>query len=138
MRDNSCVRLSIAAKYAYAAATTAGARLVFAAGACPLDDEGPTVGVGDARAQASIAIANLRVSLAGAGLYDVVRTTVHAPGGVVGAVFGNGCRHPFSYCRGPGRSGGTARCHHSVTTSRSGPRICRCAPDETSTTTSGS
>ena len=73
------VRLSGAAEYAYAAVTTAGARLVFAAGACPLDEDGATVGAGDVRAQASRAMANLRVCLgeAGADLDDVVRTTVY-------------------------------------------------------------
>ncbi len=53
--------------------------MVLAAGACPLDADGSTVGVGDVRAQAAQAMANLRVSLhdAGAALDDVVRTTVY-------------------------------------------------------------
>lgn len=75
--------LSSAAEYAYAAMVAAGSRLVFAAGACPLDENGATVGVGDVRAQAAQAMANLRVSLgdAGACLDDVVRTTVYVASG---------------------------------------------------------
>jgi enamine deaminase RidA (YjgF/YER057c/UK114 family) len=71
--------LSNVAEYAYAAVVAAGSRLVFAAGACPLDEDGATVGIGDVRAQAAQAIANLRVSLgdAGASLDDVIRTTVY-------------------------------------------------------------
>ncbi|MFC3688180.1 RidA family protein [Aquipuribacter hungaricus] len=73
------VRLSSAAEYAYAAVTPAGARLVFAAGACPLDEDGATVGAGDVRAQAAQVMSNLATSLeeAGAGLGDIVRTTVY-------------------------------------------------------------
>lgn len=73
------VRLSDAAGYAYAAVIPAGARLVLAAGACPLDEDGATVGPGDVRAQAAQVVANLRTCLeeAGAGLDDVVRTTVY-------------------------------------------------------------
>lgn len=73
------VRLSDAAEYAYAAVIPAGARLVLAAGACPLDEDGATVGAGDVRAQAAQVVANLRTCLeeAGAGLDDVVRTTVY-------------------------------------------------------------
>lgn len=71
--------LSSVAEYAYAAVVAGGSRLVFVAGACPLDIDGATVGVGDVRAQAGQAVANLWVSLddAGAGLGDVVRTTVY-------------------------------------------------------------
>jgi enamine deaminase RidA (YjgF/YER057c/UK114 family) len=66
--------LSSAAEYAYAAVVAAGSHLVFVAGACPLDEDGATVGVGDVRLQAAQAVANLRVSLADAdaGLEDVV------------------------------------------------------------------
>ncbi|MEU8182404.1 hypothetical protein AB0B85_13240 [Micromonospora sp. NPDC049044] len=39
--------LSDVAEYAYAATVEPPARLVFTAGACPLDDEGPTVVPGD-------------------------------------------------------------------------------------------
>jgi enamine deaminase RidA (YjgF/YER057c/UK114 family) len=71
--------LSNAAEYAYAAVVAAGSRLVFTAGACPLDESGTTVGIGDVRAQAAQAVANLQVSLgdAGASLDDVIRTTVY-------------------------------------------------------------
>jgi enamine deaminase RidA (YjgF/YER057c/UK114 family) len=66
-------------EYAYASVVAAGARLVFAAGACPLDADGATVGVGDVRAQATQVIANLKVSLgdAGASFSDIVRTTIY-------------------------------------------------------------
>ena len=71
--------LSTVAEYAYAAVVASGARLVVTAGACPLDEDGATVGVGDIRAQALQVMANLRVTLgdAGASLDDVVRTTVY-------------------------------------------------------------
>ena len=63
--------------YAYASVAPRGS-LVFTAGACPLDDKGDVVGVGDVRAQASLAVANLGVALAEAGatLADVLKTTV--------------------------------------------------------------
>ncbi|GAB2579748.1 RidA family protein [Microlunatus antarcticus] len=66
-------------EYAYAAVVGAGSRLVFTAGACPLDEDGATVGVGDVRAQAAQVMANLAVSLrdAGGSLGDVVRTTIY-------------------------------------------------------------
>jgi enamine deaminase RidA (YjgF/YER057c/UK114 family) len=65
------------APYAYAAMAPPGA-LIFSAGACPLDDQGNVVGVGDVRAQASMAVANLATALAasGATLADVLKTTV--------------------------------------------------------------
>jgi enamine deaminase RidA (YjgF/YER057c/UK114 family) len=64
--------------YAYAAIAKRGA-LIFTAGACPLDDRGEVVGVGDVRAQASLAVANLATALAasGATLADVLKTTVY-------------------------------------------------------------
>lgn len=64
-------------EYAYAAVTPPAA-LVFTAGACPLDENGATVGVGDIRAQARQCMANLETTLAaaGAGLHDVLKTTV--------------------------------------------------------------
>jgi enamine deaminase RidA (YjgF/YER057c/UK114 family) len=54
-------------------------RLVFTAGACPLDDQGATVAVGDLAGQAEQVMANLRAALgaAGASLTDVVKTTVY-------------------------------------------------------------
>ena len=63
--------------YAYAA-TSAPGSLIFTAGACPLDDNGQVVGVGDVRAQASLAVANLATALAAAGatFADVLKTTV--------------------------------------------------------------
>jgi enamine deaminase RidA (YjgF/YER057c/UK114 family) len=71
-------RLS-SAEHAHAAVVAAGSRLVSTAGACPLDEDGATVGVGDVRAQAVQVMADLRVGLAeaGAALDDVVHTTVH-------------------------------------------------------------
>ncbi|CAN5273093.1 RidA family protein [soil metagenome] len=67
------------AEYFYSAVVAGGARLVFTAGACPLDTEGATVGIGDFRAQAEQVMANLRTSLidAGAALSDVVRATIY-------------------------------------------------------------
>ncbi|HEX5250071.1 MAG TPA: RidA family protein [Gaiellales bacterium] len=71
--------LTDAAPYAYAALTPAGARLVFTAGACPLDEKGATVAPGDVAAQAERVMANLRTALraAGADLDDVVKSTVY-------------------------------------------------------------
>jgi enamine deaminase RidA (YjgF/YER057c/UK114 family) len=65
------------APYAYVSIAAPGA-LIFTAGACPLDDNGNVVGVGDVRAQASLAVANLGTALAasGATLADVLKTTV--------------------------------------------------------------
>jgi enamine deaminase RidA (YjgF/YER057c/UK114 family) len=71
--------LSNVTEYSYAAVVAAGSQLVFAAGACPLDEDGAIVGIGDVRAQAAQAVTNLQVSLgdAGASLDDIVRTTVY-------------------------------------------------------------
>ncbi|WP_405116020.1 Rid family hydrolase [Micromonospora sp. NBC_01405] len=71
--------LSDVAEYAYAATVDTPARLVFTAGACPLDAEGRTVAPGDPAAQARQAMANLEAALAAAGarLTDVVKTTVY-------------------------------------------------------------
>jgi enamine deaminase RidA (YjgF/YER057c/UK114 family) len=65
------------APYAYASIAPKGS-LIFTAGACPLNDEGEVLGVGDVRAQASLAMANLGTALAAAGatLADVLKTTV--------------------------------------------------------------
>ena len=56
-----------------------GARLIFTAGACPLDAAGETVSPGDVAAQAEQVMQNLRVALraAGADLEDVLKTTVY-------------------------------------------------------------
>jgi enamine deaminase RidA (YjgF/YER057c/UK114 family) len=64
--------------YAYAAVTPPG-RLVFTAGACPLDHNGAVVSPGDVAAQAQQVMANLEVALgaAGAVLTDVAKTTVY-------------------------------------------------------------
>lgn len=65
--------------YAYAAVAQEVSCLVFTAGACPLDKAGTTVAVGDVVGQTEHAVGNLRVALqaAGAGLADVVKTTVY-------------------------------------------------------------
>jgi len=70
--------LSDVAEYAYASTVAAGTRLVFLAGACPLDEHGATVAVGDVAGQAAQCIANLRTALAaaGAGIDDLVQTRV--------------------------------------------------------------
>ena len=64
--------------YAYAAVAPPG-RLVFTAGACPLDHDGAIVSPNDVAAQAQRVMANLAVALraAGAGLTDVAKTTVY-------------------------------------------------------------
>lgn len=64
--------------YAYAAAVPAGARLLFLAGACPLDEAGHTIGAGDYRAQAHAVVNTLTQALAdgGASLREVVSTRV--------------------------------------------------------------
>ncbi len=70
--------LSASAPYAYAAVTDPG-RMVFTAGACPLDADGATVAVGDVAGQARKVMANLATALeaAGAGFDDVLKTTVY-------------------------------------------------------------
>ena len=67
-----------AAPYAAAAVTDPG-RMVFTAGACPLDADGAVVAPGDVVAQARQVMANLGVALeaAGVGLGDVLKTTVY-------------------------------------------------------------
>jgi enamine deaminase RidA (YjgF/YER057c/UK114 family) len=72
-------RLATRAPYAYASVARDCSRLVFTAGACPLDESGQTVAPGDYAAQAEQAMANLREALgaAGAMLEDVVKTTVY-------------------------------------------------------------
>lgn len=71
-------KLSDVAEYAYAATAPAEARLVFLAGACPLNEDGTTAGVGDYAAQAAKAVENMRTALeaAGAGIEDVISTRV--------------------------------------------------------------
>lgn len=64
--------------YAYAAVVE-GRRLIFTAGACPLDRAGRVVAEGDVEAQAAQVMTNLAAALTAAGgdLSDVVRTTVY-------------------------------------------------------------
>jgi enamine deaminase RidA (YjgF/YER057c/UK114 family) len=71
-------RLSDVAEYAYAATAPATSRLIFLAGACPLNEDGSTAAVGDYAGQAAKAVENLRVALAdsGASLDDVIVTRV--------------------------------------------------------------
>jgi|HubBroStandDraft_5_1064220.scaffolds.fasta_scaffold230323_3 enamine deaminase RidA (YjgF/YER057c/UK114 family) len=73
------VDLAPGVPYSYAAVAKSRTVLVFTAGACPLDDSGATVAVGDVEAQAETVMENLRSALhaAGAGLDDVVKTTVY-------------------------------------------------------------
>src|SRR5688572_6468925 len=92
--------LSETAPYAYAAVTPPG-RLVFTAGACPLDEEGRVVAVGDVAGQAAVVMANLVTALerSGVGLADVAKSTVYVASssrddlveawGVVRAAFGD-------------------------------------------------
>jgi enamine deaminase RidA (YjgF/YER057c/UK114 family) len=70
--------LTDVAPYAYAAVADNVDRLVFTAGACPLDSAGNTVAIGDVAGQAEQVMANLQVALraAGAELTDVVKSTV--------------------------------------------------------------
>jgi enamine deaminase RidA (YjgF/YER057c/UK114 family) len=66
------------AQYAYAATAPAGSRLIFLAGACPLNADGSTAAVGDYAGQAARAFENLRTALAdaGASVTDVISTRV--------------------------------------------------------------
>ena len=45
-------KLATVAQYAYAATAPIGARYIFLAGACPLNDDGSTAGIGDYATQA--------------------------------------------------------------------------------------
>jgi enamine deaminase RidA (YjgF/YER057c/UK114 family) len=70
--------LSAVAEYAYASTAPADARLIFLAGACPLNEDGSTAAVGDYAGQAAKAFENLRTALAdaGASVEDVLVTRV--------------------------------------------------------------
>ena len=70
--------LSDVAEYAYAATAPAEARLIFLAGACPLNEDGSTAAVGDYAGQAAKAFENMRTALAdaGASVEDVISTRV--------------------------------------------------------------
>ena len=73
------LQLFDAADYAYAASVSGSVSLVFTAGACPLDDQGNTVAIGDYAEQARQAMINLQIALhdAGAELCNVVKSTVY-------------------------------------------------------------
>lgn len=70
--------LAQSAPYAYASTAPADARLVFLAGACPLDADGDVAARGDIAAQARLCMQNLETALAAAGanLDDVLSTRV--------------------------------------------------------------
>lgn len=70
--------LAASAPYAYASTAPADARLIFLAGACPIDLDGEVVAPGDIAAQASLCVDNLETALvaAGATLHDVLSTRV--------------------------------------------------------------
>jgi enamine deaminase RidA (YjgF/YER057c/UK114 family) len=70
--------LSDVAQYAYAATVERGARLIFLAGACPLEQDGSIAAVGDYAGQAAKCIETLTEALraAGATIEDVVSTRV--------------------------------------------------------------
>jgi enamine deaminase RidA (YjgF/YER057c/UK114 family) len=70
--------LSSVAEYAYAATAPAQSRLIFLAGACPLNEDGSTHAIGNYAGQAAKAIENMRTALAdaGASLHDVLSTRV--------------------------------------------------------------
>src|SRR5258707_1617232 len=70
--------LADVAEYAYAATAPKEARLIFLAGACPLDDNGSTTAVGDYARQAVVCIDTMTRALAEAGatLEDVISTRV--------------------------------------------------------------
>jgi enamine deaminase RidA (YjgF/YER057c/UK114 family) len=70
--------LSSVAEYAYAATAPARSRLIFLAGACPLNEDGSTAATGDYAGQAAKTIENMRIALAdaGASLEDVLSTRV--------------------------------------------------------------
>ena len=70
--------LSDIAEYAYAATAPKDARLIFLAGACPLDQHGGTVSVGDYAGQAAACIGTMKEALAAAGatIEDVISTRI--------------------------------------------------------------
>ncbi len=66
------------APYAYASTVEAGARVIFLAGACPLEKDGTTAAVGDYAGQAAKCVETLSEALraAGATIQDVVSTRI--------------------------------------------------------------
>jgi enamine deaminase RidA (YjgF/YER057c/UK114 family) len=71
-------QLTPSTPYAYAAVVDAQ-RLVFTAGACPLDANGAVVCPGDVAGQTRRVLVNLQIALSASGvsLTDVVKTTVY-------------------------------------------------------------
>lgn len=70
--------LSDVAQYAYAATAPNDARLLFLAGACPLNEDGTTAAAGDYAGQAARCIENMTQALAAADatICDVISTRV--------------------------------------------------------------
>ena len=70
--------LSSVAQYAYAATAPKDARMIFLAGACPLNDDGSTAAIGDYPGQAAACIETMSCALlaAGATIDDVISTRV--------------------------------------------------------------
>jgi enamine deaminase RidA (YjgF/YER057c/UK114 family) len=71
-------QLYAGAQYAAAAGVPSADTWIFTAGACPLNPDGSTAAVGDYRGQAVKVMDNLALALeaAGAGLSDLVKTTI--------------------------------------------------------------
>ncbi|WP_460810147.1 RidA family protein [Microlunatus endophyticus] len=85
--------LSPVAEYAYAATAPKDARLIFLAGACPLNDDGSTAAVGSYVGQAARCVATMIIALgdAGATIEDVISTRIYVASdrqGDLGAVWG--------------------------------------------------
>ncbi|MGA2294777.1 MAG: Rid family hydrolase [Acidimicrobiales bacterium] len=70
--------LSSDAEYAYAATAPKDSRLIFLAGACPLNEDGSTAAIGDYPGQAAACIETMSRALeaAGATIEDVISTRV--------------------------------------------------------------
>lgn len=70
--------LANVAEYAYAATAPKDARLIFLAGACPLDELGATLAKGDYAGQATACVETMKQALdaAGASIDDVISTRV--------------------------------------------------------------
>lgn len=70
--------LSNTVDYAYAATAPKDSRLIFLAGACPLNNDGTTAAIGDYAGQAEKCIKTMTSALAaaGAGIGDVIYTRV--------------------------------------------------------------
>ncbi len=85
--------LSDVAEYAYAATVSREARLIFLAGACPLNEDGATAAIGDYAGQARVCVENLTRALAAAGFPHVeahavaVHGAVHVPCSNVNVLF---------------------------------------------------